>query len=152
MEQNSRNRPQRLSQTTSMGRLARSSIPTALHVTRRVTPERSATPIVVKDRPQGVLGSTYTGLAGLEAKRPSQSAMRAMRSLKPEALANLIGFKELMRRLRKGKLLPPRINKVTPWIYRSTRWHARPRTYGLRGASRWILYRLRARARGRAGA
>ena len=79
---------------------------------------RAGVAVVVKDRPQGVLGSTYTGLSGLQAKRPSQNAMRAMRGLKPEALANLIGFKELVRKLKKGKLLPPRINKVKPWIYR----------------------------------
>lgn len=79
---------------------------------------RAGVAVVVKDRPQGVLGSTYTGLANLRAKRPSQNAMRTMHGLMPEALAKLIGFKDLVRKLKKGKLLPPRINNVKPWIYR----------------------------------
>ena len=79
---------------------------------------RAGVAVVVKDRPQGVLGSTNTALADLKAKRPSQNAMRTMRDLKPDALAKLIGFKELVRKLKKGKFLPPRINNVKPWIYR----------------------------------
>ena len=79
---------------------------------------RAGVAVVVKDRPQGVLGSTSTALADVKAKRPSQNAMRAFRDLKPEALAKLINFKELVRKLKKGKFLPPRINHVRPWIYR----------------------------------
>ena len=79
---------------------------------------RAGVSVVVKDRPKGVIGSTFTGLDGLAAERPSRSAMRSLRTLKPDALGQLLGLERLQEKLVNGRLLLPRINSIEPWIYR----------------------------------